>query len=233
MPRARSAALTSRTVRPSTSTTCGRNPSGNELYRVVVDVNWVPGSGRSCSGNLCNYTLSTLIDPSSDPIYNTSRKPVANNDPAVGATLATPSGVALPIGVTTNDSGNFPLYGALTIISSPAHGTAVIGASNNIVTYTSTSGYSGLDTFTYTVTDSTNLTSNIATVTINVTPIAVADTAATSTAGTAITASVLTNDVGTGLTLAAVGTPTLGTATITARAATVPAGVDRTTFGPS
>jgi prepilin-type N-terminal cleavage/methylation domain-containing protein len=41
------------------------------MYRVVVVVSWNQGAGSSCSGTGCSYTLSTLIDPSSNYTFNT------------------------------------------------------------------------------------------------------------------------------------------------------------------
>jgi hypothetical protein len=54
------------------------------------------------------------------------------------------------------------------VAQGPAHGKAAVGA-NGSVTYTPTSGYSGTDTFTYTVADKQGSTSGAATVTVSVT----------------------------------------------------------------
>ena len=197
-------------VRVSTTNECRKlvgAETGAMMFRVVVRVTWTPGAGRTCSGNQCAYGISTLIDPSQDPTFNASQKPVANAD-----TATTPAGTAVTIGVTANDSGDFALSGAVNIITTPASGS--LSVSNNIVTFTPTAGFSGTTSFTYTVTDLTNRTSTAATVTVTVTPVGVADTATTTPGASVLTLSVLSNDLGTGLSLVSVTTPSLGTAVI-------------------
>jgi len=195
--------------------TCGRETlnsecklllTGFELYRVVIRVTWSPGAGQTCAGG-CEYIVSTLIDATKDPTFNATRKPLAKADTAI-----TVSGTVVNIGVTANDSGDFALAGAVVIASGPSHGSYTI--TNNIVIYTPTAGYSGTDTFTYTVTDLTARTSDVATVTITVAPVGVNDTASTVTAGSAITVAVLGNDLGTGLSLVSLSGPSLGSAVI-------------------
>jgi large repetitive protein len=186
---------------------CGRLTSGSELFRVVVRVTWTPGAGRNCSGGPCAYVVSTLIDPTVDPIFNANRRPVANADTATVA-----SGASVDIGVTANDSGEFAIAGSVTLLSSPANGSTSL--SNNIVTYTPTSGFSGTNTFTYTVTDTASRTSNVAVVTVTVTPVGVADTSSTTPGTAAFNVAVLGNDRGSGLSLLSVTTPSIGTATV-------------------
>ncbi len=193
---------------PTVTNPCTRGLIGYELFRVIVWVTWTPASG-SCSGTSCSFTSSTLIDPTTDPVFNTNRKPVANPD-----TATVVSGGSVQVGVTANDSGVFPLTGAVTIVAQPGHGTATITAGTNIVTYSSTAGYSGTDTFSYTVTDTTGLTSTVTTDTITVTPVGVNDTLSTTARATATTVNVLGNDLGSGLRLTSITAPALGTATI-------------------
>jgi prepilin-type N-terminal cleavage/methylation domain-containing protein len=201
-------ALIGTCVRATSGSQCGKLTTGDELFRAVVRVAWDPGAGRSCAGQPCAYVVSTLIDPTQDPVFNASRKPVANPDNAT-----TPAGTPVSVGVTANDSGDFALSGAVTIITTPVNGT--LSVSNNIVMYTPTTGFSGTNTFTYTVTDLSSRTSTATTVTVTVTPIGTADTGITTT-GTAgaLSVAVLTNDVGTGLSLVSVAAPTVGSATI-------------------
>jgi hypothetical protein len=54
------------------------------------------------------------------------------------------------------------------VVQAPAHGTTSVGT-NGAITYTPTAGYSGSDTFTYTVADKQANRSNAATVTLTVT----------------------------------------------------------------
>lgn len=203
-------ALIGTCVRATAGADCVKLTSGDELFRVVVRVTWTPGEGRDCSGRPCAYGLATLIDPTQDPIFNASRKPVANPD---SATVA--SGSHVDIGVTANDSGDFAIAGSVTLLTSPANGTTSL--SNNIVTYTPAVGFSGTNTFTYTVTDTGGRTSNAATVTVTVKPVAVNDVAITSTGVTTVlSVPVLGNDRGTGLSLVLLSGPIMGSAAISA-----------------
>jgi hypothetical protein len=69
--------------------------------------------------------------------------PVAVNDGA-----STPNGAAIVVPVETNDNGQgAPI--TLVSVTAPAHGTAVIA--DGAVTYTPAAGFSGTDTFTYTI----------------------------------------------------------------------------------
>ncbi|WP_407676232.1 Ig-like domain-containing protein [Peristeroidobacter agariperforans] len=56
---------------------------------------------------------------------------------------------------------------SITIVNGPAHGTAAV--SNGSVTYAPTAGYSGSDSFQYSVRDNLGTTSNAATVSVQVT----------------------------------------------------------------
>jgi hypothetical protein len=91
--------------------------------------------------------------------------PVAVNDTA---TLKANGSVVIPVISNDTSSGGTLDTASITITVAPAHGTAVV--SNGAVTYTPTAGYSGLDTFQYSVDDNLGTPSNTATVSINVTP---------------------------------------------------------------
>ncbi len=90
--------------------------------------------------------------------------PVATNDTyslAAGSSLT-----VAPPGVLSNDyTAVFDLNAVL--VSGPAHGTLTL-QTNGGFTYTPSTGYSGVDTFTYRATDGRS-TSAVATVTLNVT----------------------------------------------------------------
>ena len=66
----------------------------------------------------------------------------------------------------------------ITDVSTPAHGTAVIAVDGRSVTYAPTTGYTGLDSFTYTVTNDPD-GGDTATVSlrVNAPPVAVNDPA--------------------------------------------------------
>src|SRR5581483_4967947 len=113
------------------------------------------------SFNSSNYWVDVVFTSGS-----ASNLPVANND-----AYTTTQGHALTIaapGVLSNDtssSGN-PL--AAIKVSDPANGTLALSA-NGGFTYTPNAAFSGSDSFTYRATDGA-LTSNLATVSITVTP---------------------------------------------------------------
>lgn len=89
------------------------------------------------------------------PPYLTSTNPIANNDSA-NAVAEVPE----VVNVVANDAAAPPAEipaSAITITVQPPNGLAVANA-NNTVTYTSDPGVSGLDTFTYRLTDSEGLT---------------------------------------------------------------------------
>jgi type II secretory pathway pseudopilin PulG len=47
-------------------------PSGDsKMYRATVDVSWAPPSNSGCASG-CDYSISSLIDPHSDPTFNTN-----------------------------------------------------------------------------------------------------------------------------------------------------------------
>jgi hypothetical protein len=130
-------------------------------------------------------------------------EPVAADDAAT-----TDAEEAVVIAVLSNDTG---VGLSVSVTSSPSNGTAVVNAGNT-VTYTPNAGFSGTDSFVYTVTDVAAQVDS-ASVTVRVTPSAV-DDSATTIAGVAVSVPVLANDVGTGLAVTAVTQPSNGSAQI-------------------
>jgi len=95
-----------------------------------------------------------------------NERPLAAND-AGGSVQA---GVALPINVAANDTdadGSVRASTAL-VATAPAHGSALVGT-NGVITYTGNAGYTGTDSFTYTVADDQGARSAAATVSVTVT----------------------------------------------------------------
>jgi hypothetical protein len=133
---------------------------------------------------------------------------------AAADSAATYANTAVKISVLTNDTGS-----SLTILSvtTPAHGTAKINTDKTI-TYTPATGYTGSDSFSYTIRDSAG---RKATGTVSVTvrdrpPVAGADSAATD-ANTPVRIIVLVNDNdpdGHALSVSAVTQPANGAAVI-------------------
>jgi ELWxxDGT repeat protein len=91
--------------------------------------------------------------------------PVAGNDSASSVNDA-----AVTINVLANDTdadGSIDPT-SVQIVSQPAHGVVSVTQSGSVV-YTPVAGYSGADSFTYSVKDNQGATSNVATVTVTVT----------------------------------------------------------------
>ncbi len=145
-----------------------------------------------------------------------------NHGPAAGDDQATtPAGIPVEINVLANDTDvdGDPL--TVTAVSDPPNGSAEITGGGQAVRYTPDAGFSGTDTFTYTVSDGRGGVDQ-GTVTVTVTPansapIAVDDAAAT-TENTPVEIDVLANDSdpdGDPLTVVAVTEPGSGGAEIT------------------
>ncbi len=125
--------------------------SGTDTFGYTVNDN----DGRT--SNVATVTVTVI---------GSNQPPVAANDNS-----SANAGVAVAVDVTVNDSdsdGNLDVT-TVTLVSNPANGTASVNSSNGLITYTSDSGFDGADTFTYTVDDNDGATSNIATVTVQVT----------------------------------------------------------------
>jgi len=56
----------------TTASVCNAaNATGSqEMFRVIVLVTWAPGAGVHCANGQCAYSVSTLIDPGTDPTFN-------------------------------------------------------------------------------------------------------------------------------------------------------------------
>ncbi len=118
--------------------------------------------------------------------------PVAVNDIAQTNPI-TP--VAINVLANDTDQNNDIAPGTVAIKTGPSNGTAVVNPTTGVVTYTPNAGFSGNDSFTYTVATTHGAVSNAATVSIRVhqPPIANPDTV-TTLEQTPVTIDVLAND---------------------------------------
>ncbi|MFZ3008748.1 MAG: Ig-like domain-containing protein, partial [Phenylobacterium sp.] len=147
-----------------------------------------------------------------DPSANLA--PVAANDTAT-AEFNTATTVS-PLANDTDANGDTL---SVASVGSPSHGTTSVSSGTTIL-YTPTTGYSGSDSFSYTISDgrgaSATATISMTVRTLNHAPVAVNDTTSTPS-NVAQTFDPRTNDTdpdGDNLTVSAVGTPGHGTVTI-------------------
>jgi Big-like domain-containing protein/VCBS repeat protein len=128
------------------------------------------------------------------------QNPVAQNDSAVCAINK-----SIQIAVLANDTaaaGQSLSVSSLAISSAPPHGTTSVNSMNGSVTYQPASGYSGTDSFQYTVRDGVGAPSNTASVSVRVQPAPVAaNDTTTLQANQSVTVNVLANDTSSGGTL--------------------------------
>jgi len=184
-------------------------PNANFVGRDTVSYTVEDGHGGSA-------TAVVTVD-----VTGVNDNPVATPDVAA---IAEDAGAAI-IDVLANDSSG-PDVGetlAVTAVSQPAHGAALLvasGADAGKVSYTPHADFAGSDAFTYTISDGQGGTA-VANVSVSVTsvndlPVARADNVTTAE-DSAITIDVLANDTdidGDTVTVASVGTPAHGTVTL-------------------
>jgi hypothetical protein len=197
----------------STSLVSGPSNASNFTLNADGTFTYVPQAGfagtdsftyraTDSSGQLTNIATVTInVAMPSGPVaaadsYTTS----ANTTLTVPAT-----------GVLGNDTGS-----SVTVTSNtnPSHGTVTVNADGSF-SYVPAAGYSGPDSFTYTITDGFGRTST-ATVQLTVTPTA-NDDSYTVVSGNTLTvpaAGILTNDVGSTLQVTSNTTPSGGTVTV-------------------
>lgn len=124
------------------------------LSNTVAITTATPDPEPSCAGCVTPPIPALLTPPTA-----------VNND------TTTKAGTPVLIRILANDiaSGSPLVPSSIEIISLPAHGTVTVNTDGTVV-YTPNAGYNGNDEFTYRVRDENGAWSNVATVTIKVTP---------------------------------------------------------------
>jgi VCBS repeat-containing protein len=211
-----SGALTAIVVTGPLHGTLTLNANGSFTYTPAANYNGADSFTYKANDGSADSNVATVnitIAPVNDP-------PVASNDSF--STAEDTTAVVVAPGLLGNDTDveGEPLTAIL--VSGPTHGTLTLNA-NGSLTYTPATNYNGTDSFTYKANDGTS-DSNVATVTITITPvidppIAVNDSYSTNedTTLTVAAPGVLANDVDVdGDTLAAivVSSPIHGTLTL-------------------
>ncbi|MFZ2016728.1 MAG: Ig-like domain-containing protein [Nocardioides sp.] len=189
----------------STDVLANDSDPGNEDLSVTAHTDGTSGT-VSCTATTCTYEPQAGFvgtDSYTYTVANTDGRTatatvsvaVANRPPdAVHDTASTTAGHGVSVDVTANDSD--PEGQALTVTASTdgAHGTVSCGPSS--CHYTPDPGFTGVDTFGYTVSDAYGASAT-ATVTVTVSPPQppnAGDDTATTPSGSAVTTDVLAND---------------------------------------
>jgi hypothetical protein len=131
--------------------------TGTSYYKVVaVDSN----TGLHSLGDITSVT-------------NTGTPTSGNGDPVAAAESATTSAatpVTINVAAAATDNANGTIVdSSVAITTAPANGQTSINTSTGTITYTPTAGFTGTDTFQYTISDTTGAVSAPATITIIVT----------------------------------------------------------------
>jgi|GEM_PF-2182431 len=186
------AAVSSDTLTPPALNATGFGPLvAGQLF--ISNVTIPPATVTVVSAAGGKDTEPVIVNP-----QNQNSSPVAVNDAADVAA----GGTAI-IDVATNDTdpdpGDSVVRASVTVATQGAHGTATANG-NGTITYAALTGFTGTDSFTYTIQDTGGAISTAATVTMNIIdsalnapPLAVDDTA-TTTEDSAVTFSVTGND---------------------------------------
>src|SRR5262249_42984763 len=114
--------------------------------------------------------------------------PIANND-----WMDTDGSNPVAVDVLANDSVTAQAS-RVTVVARPLHGTAVANRSTGEITYVAFAGFTGSDTFRYTVADSSGFVSNVAIVTVQVNRPVANDDWIDTDGSTPVTIEVLEND---------------------------------------
>lgn len=150
-------------VSPPTAGTAVPNPDGTITYTPQVGFVGVVTFTYVVADTEGTYSL-----PATVTITVIGIPPVAGND-----TATTPEDTPVAIAVLANDtdSDGTIIPSTVTIQAAPLHGTTSVNPVTGVVTYTPALNYNGPDSFTYTVEDNDGQESNVATVSITVTPV--------------------------------------------------------------
>jgi Bacterial Ig domain/FG-GAP-like repeat len=129
-------------------------------------INYQPATDYSGADNFQYMVRDNFGAPSNAASVSISVQPapVATNDTA---TVQANSSIMIAVLGNDTSAGGTLDPASVKIVVAPTNGTATLSAGQ--VTYTPAKGYTGLDTFQYSVQDNLGTTSNVATVSVNVT----------------------------------------------------------------
>jgi len=138
------------------------NPAHGALTGTAPNLTYTPNAGYFGADSFQFKVNNGILDSNVATVsINVIGKPSANSQVV---TIA--HNTATAVTLTGSDPNSPPQSLTFTVAANPAHGTLTGTAPN--LTYTPTAGYNGPDSFTFTVKNTSGLTSNTATVTLNV-----------------------------------------------------------------
>ena len=193
-------------------------------------VNYTPALGFAGVDVFAYTVQDTLGAVSNVAVVTVNVAAAVNPSPVAGDdSAATALNTAVVINVLANDTDANGLNPAsVSVVNAPAGGSTVVDPVSGAITYTPNLGFSGLDSFTYTVQDTLGAVSNVAVARVavaagaNPPPLALNDSIST-LRNTAVSIGVLANDTdANGLnlaTLTVVTAPVNGTAIVNPAAA--------------
>jgi hypothetical protein len=199
--------LANDTGTPLTALVAGAASGGNVSLASNGSFTFTPAANFNGTAQF-SYQVSDGVNTSLPATVSINVTPVNDKPVAVGDSYVTTAGKALSVanpGVLANDSDvdSTNLLVRVGAVTQPANGTLQIYWLGRF-TYTPNPGFTGVDTFTYSVKDDLNAISNVATVSITVsapagnTPPVANDDFATTTMNTAVSIPVLANDTDAG-----------------------------------
>ncbi|MCP5426212.1 MAG: tandem-95 repeat protein [Gammaproteobacteria bacterium] len=204
--------------------------NGNAVINGDGTITYTPHVGFANGSDSFNYTVTDSFGQSDTATVTVTV--TAPNLNAVNDTAVTPANTPVSINVLNNDIGSGL---SITQVSTPSSGSAVVNADDSI-TFTPATGFVGIVTFTYTISDGISTDTATVTVTVTAPNLDAVNDAASTPARQAVAIAVLANDVGSNLAIVQVSKPANGTAvanadgTITYTPATNFAGVDTFTY---
>jgi hypothetical protein len=135
------------------------------------------------------YEVTAIGASTGDPSLAATASVANANSSGGGGTTPTGSPMTMPVSANTSagvavtvdelatasDASGTIVPASVIVTTQPADGTTSVNASNGAITYTPDPGFTGTDTFQYTVTDTTGATSAPETITIHVMAVPVGD----------------------------------------------------------
>lgn len=135
------------------------------------------------AGNAGTASITVRMADSSGTFVEDTFNVTVNGPITQADSATTKFNTAAVINILANDTAFGGTVNATTVATPtpPAHGNVSINPTTGVITYTPTNGYSGADSFTYTVRDSNGIISAPTTVTlrVNAPPVAANDTVST------------------------------------------------------